>query len=163
MTTKAQDRETLAKIEKLLKDQEPDGYIMTAFAGCIEDARVNIENDFANSWKERAEHARKEAADLTEQLNAAQNRIAALEKALEREKAMTLNREDLNLCYFLTRSKIEDTRQRIETNAAKIVELADAAESRDFRIAVANHRQGKKNLETYSGLLARLENTKAGA
>ena len=163
MTTKAQDRAILAKIENLLKDQDPDGYLMTAFAGCIEDARENIENDFSNSWKDRAEHAREQADKLAAKLTEAQNRIAALEAALEKEKARTLSRDDLNLCTFLTISRIEETKNRIETNAAKIIELADEPDSSDFRIAVANHRRSKKNLETYSGLRARLEAIKAGA
>ena len=54
MTTKAQEREALEKIVAILGTLETDSYVNTAFAGCVEDARENIENDSALSWQDRA-------------------------------------------------------------------------------------------------------------
>lgn len=55
MTTKQQERETLAKIEKILKTVDPESYVGAAFAGCVDLARSNIDNDFLESWPERCE------------------------------------------------------------------------------------------------------------
>lgn len=50
--TKQEERQTLAKIEKLIASAGADSYIGMAFAGCVEMARDNIENDFGNSMQE---------------------------------------------------------------------------------------------------------------
>lgn len=55
MTTKQQEREALEKIRKIVEALGEYSYIGTAMAGMFEDAEENIENDFAMSWKDRAE------------------------------------------------------------------------------------------------------------
>lgn len=57
MATKEQERKALARIEKIVADLGTDSYLGTAFEGCFEDARENIENDFACSYKNRFENA----------------------------------------------------------------------------------------------------------
>ena len=49
MMTKDEERKLLGKIEALLKEAEPDGYIDLAFRGCVDMARDNINNDWAVS------------------------------------------------------------------------------------------------------------------
>lgn len=51
--TKEQEREALKKIRKIVEELGSDSYIATAFAGCFEIAESNIENDFADSMKDR--------------------------------------------------------------------------------------------------------------
>ena len=53
--TKEQERKALAQIRKIVEGLGENSYIGTAFDGCFEDAETNIENDFAFSWKQRAE------------------------------------------------------------------------------------------------------------
>ena len=60
--TKQQERAALEKIRKIVAELGPDSYIATAFAGCFEIAAENIENDFADSMKERYEQSREDAA-----------------------------------------------------------------------------------------------------
>lgn len=57
MTTKADERKVLDQIQALLLTIDPTGYVNTAFEGCVDVARENIENDFACSYKQRAESA----------------------------------------------------------------------------------------------------------
>ena len=57
MTTKEQERKALEQIKKIVNGLGENSYIGTAMAGMIEDAEENIENDFAMSWKDRAETA----------------------------------------------------------------------------------------------------------
>lgn len=47
MVTKEQERKALEQIKKIVDSLGADSYIATAFDGCFEDARENIENDFA--------------------------------------------------------------------------------------------------------------------
>lgn len=49
MATKAQEREALLKIRKIVEDLGEDSYIGMAFQGVWEIAEENIENDFGNS------------------------------------------------------------------------------------------------------------------
>lgn len=52
MVTKEQERKALEQIKKIVDSLGADSYIATAFDGCFEDARENIENDFALCIKE---------------------------------------------------------------------------------------------------------------
>lgn len=62
MTTKNDERNALTVIRRIVDRLGPDSYIGTAFEGCWEIASDNIENDFADSMKERCESAREDAA-----------------------------------------------------------------------------------------------------
>jgi len=56
--TKDQERKQLEKIAALIKEAGPDSYIAITFSGIIEQAEENIENDFANNYKELYEHSK---------------------------------------------------------------------------------------------------------
>lgn len=49
MATKAQEKEALGKIQKIVTALGPDSYLELAFDGVFELALENIENDFGNS------------------------------------------------------------------------------------------------------------------
>ena len=61
MTTKAEERKSLAQIRDIINALGEDSYIGFAFAGCLDDAETNIENDFALSMKDRYESALEKA------------------------------------------------------------------------------------------------------
>ena len=63
MSTKEQERKALEKIEKIIAELGEGSYIGTAFEGCFEIAKENIENDFACSMKQRWETA-EQACDM---------------------------------------------------------------------------------------------------
>ena len=89
MTTKEQERKALEQIEKIISGLGENSYIGTAMEGMIEDARENIENDFALSWKDRAETAEK-ACDLR------RNQAHELEKQVE-ELTATVNLRNMEI------------------------------------------------------------------
>lgn len=93
MMTKDQEREVLNKIKKLIDSTGSDSYIEAAFAGCVEIAADNIDNDFMTSLKDRAEEANKREAakslELQEQKEInkrLQDKIENLVKALNTEE-----------------------------------------------------------------------------
>ena len=86
--SKKQEAETLATIEKLVKELGPDSYLATAFAGCFDLAEWNIENDGGDSYKERAELAQERAkqyADKADEYKAQAERLGGRIATLETE------------------------------------------------------------------------------
>lgn len=101
MTTKEQERKVLEQIAKLVEGLGEDSYIGTAFEGCFDIAKQNIENDWACSMKDRAETAERKLnalelrykqdtehlqgvkTHLEGKLNECEKRIAGLELSLE--------------------------------------------------------------------------------
>lgn len=63
MMTKQQEREALERIKNILADAGADSYIGMAFAGCVEDAESNIENDW-QSAEQKLEAVKAEADGL---------------------------------------------------------------------------------------------------
>lgn len=61
MATKNQERKALVQIRTIVADLGEDSYIGKAFEGCYEMATDNIDNDFWDSWKERAKLNESEA------------------------------------------------------------------------------------------------------
>ena len=57
IATKEQERKALEQIRKIVEGLGENSYVGTALEGMLEDAEENIENDFALSWKSRAELA----------------------------------------------------------------------------------------------------------
>lgn len=80
MTTKQQERETLAKIEKILATVDPESYIGAAFAGCIDLAKSNIDNDFLESWPERYERISNSRDELSKSRSKAYDDMEEQEK-----------------------------------------------------------------------------------
>lgn len=85
--TKEQERKALARIKKIVEELGEDSYIGMAFDGCFDVAEENIENDFACSMRQRAEHAEMEAGkykkmyeDTAADFEAAEATIAGLEQ-----------------------------------------------------------------------------------
>lgn len=76
MATKDQERAALEQIKQIIAGLGNNSYIAMAMDGMIEDAEENIENDFALSWKDRAETAEK-------RLEKAQEETARISKELE--------------------------------------------------------------------------------
>ena len=94
MTTKEQERKALEQIKKIVAGLGAGSYVATALDGMFEDAEENIENDFALSWKDRAQTAEKRLAELQADYNRqisemsarrveAENKLAIAESNLE--------------------------------------------------------------------------------
>lgn len=103
MPTREQERKALTQIKKILDTlggNPENSYVLRAFDGCVKDAEENIENDFACSWKGRAESAEKRARDW-------QEKYEAEKKANSRSNVA-----------------VEETRTKISEDKAEAIEAA---------------------------------------
>lgn len=89
MTSKAQEREALAKIREIVDSLGAGSYIGTAFEGCFEIAEENINNDFGCSLKQQRDSLTEQNQKLTEELakTKAQLDLAHETIAAERDRA----------------------------------------------------------------------------
>lgn len=87
MMTKAQEREALKRIANLIDAAGPDSYIGMAFAGCVEIAADNIENDFGNSLKDELERVKRSRDELAEARRRSDEHAEALAARLEAARA----------------------------------------------------------------------------
>lgn len=154
--TKEQERKALARIKKIVGELGEDSYIGMAFEGCFEVAEENIENDFACSMKQRAEHAEMEAGkykkmyeDTAADFEAAEATIAGLE-----QKVLS-TAEGGAIKAILYHYQTEATRLADES-AQRIVELADSPDTPEFRQAVQDNRNSKKRMEDSKALIQRV-------
>ena len=94
MTTKDQERKALDKIVKIVAELGEDSYIGKAMEGVLDIAISNIELDFWDSMKDRAECAKAETEKVRK---TAEQEIARLTKELkDRERDLQELQEDCN-------------------------------------------------------------------
>lgn len=79
MTTKDQERKALEQIRKIVAGLGEESYIGRAFEGCMEMAQDNIDSDFWNSMKERAELNQVEAEKWMDKCHELEERAAKAE------------------------------------------------------------------------------------
>ena len=187
--TKAQEREALEKIKAIVATLGPRSYVGTALDGCLEDAEVNIENDFGDSMKARWQDAEKRVAqavgeiaelkdklhrEIQEKQQARGEAQAAIREAEQRaDRAIktaeddanfyrdkVLDSDDLTDIAQLVDGKMDALRADIETAAARIIEGAEEPESDAFKNAVKYHRAVKGGLEYYQALAQRVKHAR---
>ena len=141
MTTKAEERKALEQIKKIMESLGEHSYIATAMDGMIKDAEDNIENDWAMSWKDRAQTAeqacdlrREEAYKLGEEVKALkaqnENQTKMLELRDEWLKQKSDRIDELNhqienagkdICEKI--SEISEMQKRIEALEMETIKL----------------------------------------
>lgn len=144
MPTKEQEKQALAKIEKILASlgNNPEtSYVCRAFQGCVQDARENIDFDFANSQKDRADDLEKKYNDAKREAEEACEAMEAMKANAEREAEKWIDKEDLRIMYSALVMQIDAEREAIDKAAAEIVENAEQTESDNFISAVVAHRK----------------------
>lgn len=154
--TKEQERKALARIKKIVEELGEDSYIRMAFDGCFEVAEENIENDFACSMRQRAEHAEMEARkykkmyeDTAADFEATEATIAGLEqKVLSTAEGGAIK---AILYHYQT-----EAARLADESAQRIVELADSPDTTEFRQAVQDNRNSKKRMEDSKALIQRV-------
>ena len=170
--TKQQERDTLAAIMQMVEELGPNSYLATAFAGCFEDAEQNIEDDAAYSMKGRYERCLQEALDAEERIRSLEEQLASIkseyaglaektDRQLEALRQRVLTPDDLTDVSQLLSSKVLDLGKEVSNAAARIVEAAGQPESAAFQNAVKDHRAASADLEHYTALLVRVNNTAA--
>lgn len=119
MVTREQERKALEQIEKIISALGADSYVATAFDGCFEDARENIENDFALCMKDRYESERKRSEDLGREIERLRADLIN-EKKVSEELGKALAKADGQKSVALQAA--EDKMERLK---AQISELLD--------------------------------------
>ena len=164
--TKAQEREALEKIKAIIAPLGPRSYVGTALEGCLEDAEVNIENDFGDSMKARWQDAErrvaeavKEATQLREEKRLLANDLANARQTVESMKGRTINQADatdITDAIGIIGEKRSALEAEVESAAAQIVEAAGEPDGADFKNAVSDHRAAKKEMDYCTALISRL-------
>ena len=127
MTTKEQERAALKKIRDLITGLGEESYIGAAFAGCLEDAESNIENDFWLSMQDRYQTAERKL----ESMKADNARLGGIiditvDKLITEKDAHEEDRKALAACKDEVASLTEDltgARSRISDLENEIVHL----------------------------------------
>lgn len=161
--TKAQEREALEKIKAIVATLGPRSYVGTALEGCLEDAEVNIENDFGDSMKARWQEAEKRVAQavkettaVKEELEQVRKHLQTAESAVDFYRDKVLDSDDIADVFQLVGDKLAAIQEDIKTAAERIIEGAEEPESDAFKSAVKHHRASKENLEYYAALARRI-------
>ena len=167
MTTKEQERKALAQISSIIEKLGPDSYIGIAFDGCIQDAVENIENDWACSWKQRAEAMDKELDDraayiikMQQELEKQKARADEAEKRYNELKARQLTFDDLDDFEQMLNDSIYECEKNMEQAAANIVAFADTPTDIAFQNAVNIHRRAQQKKQYAAAILARVRRAK---
>lgn len=172
--TKKQELDALETIKKLLADLGPDSYLATAFEGCIEDAELNIENDWACSQKQLADAAAARVTELEAENKSLKERLASIEheyadlaektdRQLEALRQQTLSAADTETLIALLNGEIDHAESSAAEAAETIVKLADTPADPDFINAVKLHRNCTAYADRAKELRGRLYATRAGA
>ena len=137
MTTKEQEMKVLQQVKKLLATIDPDGWVNTAFAGCISYAETNIENDFADSYKAEAELYRARAEEYKKEANDAREAL----QIMQARKIETKTRDTIwnFLNYELSTAKVD-----ARNAAAELLETCDNTESDEYKNALRKAQTAKR-------------------
>lgn len=178
MTTKQEEYKALEKIKKIVDSLGENSYIGTAFAGCFEVARQNIDFDWGCSLKERAESAEEELeeckAELKDTINQMQEKYSELASEYsdleesykmlkkhyrqlqdcfneEEEKRMELEGQ-LKSCASVLDTRISELEMCVSVAADEIVQYAGTPSDVAFVEAVQKHRKWKQELDRIKGI-----------
>ena len=131
MATKAEERKALEQIEKIIASLGPDSYIGMAMDGMIEDAKENIENDFALSMKDRVETEKKKLAIREGQMDRMAKDLLQTRK--EKERALTQLQQVTEERTDLWR-RLRETEQTAMENLDSLTVLRDMCKAQEDQI-----------------------------
>lgn len=164
MTTKEKERKALDQIESILNTLDEDSWVRTAFEGCTEDARENIENDFALSMNGRWQDAEQKAARLNAELSKAETRLAEATQEIQRligEKAQiqlkVLSDDDLEDFLALARNEKYADEARIQQYNETIIQYAETPSDPAFLEAVRMRKSAVLSRDSLNNICKRIE------
>lgn len=165
--TKAQEREALEKIKAIVATLGPRSYVGTALDGCLEDAEVNIENDFGDSMRARWMEAEKRVAQAVKETTAVKEELEQVRKHLQtaeddanfyRDKV--LDSDDLTDIAQLIDGHISQLRDMVKASEVAILENAEHPETEIFTDAVRDRKNLTKDIEYYQALARRVKHAR---
>lgn len=140
MPTKEQERKALEKIEKILMElgNNPEtSYICRAFQGCVDDAKTNIEFDFGNSQKDRAD-------DLEKKLSKARADLEQAETERDTARANALDEKARDTYYNFFQNERREAERQARLAAAEMLEACENTESDEYKKALENAQRMKR-------------------
>lgn len=165
--TKAQEREALEKIKAIVATLGPRSYVGTALDGCLEDAEVNIENDFGDSmrarWMEaenRVAQAAREAAAAKEELEQVRKHLQTAEDDANFYRDKVLDSDDLTDIAQMVENTISRLRDMVKVAEGTILEYAEHPETTTFVDAVKERKNLTKDIEYYRALARRVKHAR---
>ena len=124
--TKEQERQTLAKIDKIIKEAGPDSYIGTTFAGIVEQAEENITNDWGICPVKDLETANEKIDSLKRSMDAVKIQADAAIKSLEDEnKSISDKLEQVHGWYEQQKKRNTELLKEIEDASGDIDKYLD--------------------------------------
>lgn len=127
MMTKQQEREALERIKNILADAGADSYIGMAFAGCVEDAESNIENDWALSMAGRWQSAEQKLEAVKAEADGLRAEREALRAELDKYSVdvekLRKSAEALNSRRSEEHAALERAQSRADAAEAEIIRL----------------------------------------
>ena len=165
--TKQEEREALAKIQKILAKAGPDSYIGMAFSGCCEIAVDNIENDFGESLQARVLAREKELREVKEMLYREQkdnehlraankkrhDELDELRNQLKEVRAKQLPPDLYKLVWLAIDDHVEQADHRIEGCVDILVKFADNPKDIAVSEALKRIKEAAGKKAKYSELL----------
>lgn len=155
--TKDQERKALERIQKIVEALGENSYVGTALEGCLEDASVNIENDFMQSMKGRYETAIKDAEHFQVAANHFSAEVDKLEQEVKDLKRRLLPPDDITDIQMLIETRVAEAENKKKEASDTIVKFAERPISPQFLQAVRDHRNAEKDETYFSAMLARIK------
>lgn len=158
MTTKEQERKALEQIKNILSTLDSDGWVATAFEGCIRDAEENIENDFAVSMNGRWQDAEQKIEHLSAELAEAQEQARAANERAEKYSRSHISAEVLASISSVLQyhNQIKYVKEIDECNSV-ILKYADDPDNDEFRAAVSRRKLAQRLSDKLNGLVSTIE------
>lgn len=175
MTTKEQEKKALEQIRKIVSGLGEDSYIGTAFEGCFEIAEENIENDFACSMKQNAEHymelyenlqdeyytlkasADEESRKFTDKTKWAEGQLDAMQEKISKLNKRTPDINHYKQIWNLVYDSIENNKAWMDTYADTMADFSDTPSDIAFVNAAKNYKKCRTAYEEQKKLLDYLD------
>lgn len=123
--TKDQERDAVERIRAIVATLGPRSYAGTALEGCLEDAEVNIENDFGDSMKARWQDAKRRVAEAVKETAAAKEELEKVRNALRDAE----NNVDHLARKVISNDDLTDVEQLVEGYISRLRDKVKAAEA----------------------------------
>ena len=158
MTTKEQERKALEQIKNILSTLDANGWVCTAFEGCVRDAEENIDSDFALSMNGRWQDAEQKIEHLKAELSEAKAEAEAATMRADRYSKSLLSPEDLSTISSILQyhNQIKYLKDINESNEA-ILQYAETPDCDEFKTAVAKRKLSQRLSKQLDDLVVRIE------